>query len=51
MHAVFKFCFLFCRGKLGNVEVAAAKARGVAVSKVSASISQRCVARSGIESE
>ena len=35
----------------GNVEVAAAKARAVAVSKVSASISQRCVARSGIESE
>ena len=36
---------------LGNVEVAAAQARAVALSKVSASISQSWVSKSGIESE
>ena len=35
----------------GNVEVAAAQARAVALNKVSVSISQSCVSKSGIESE
>ena len=35
----------------GNVEVAAAQARAVALNKVSASISQSCVAKLGVESE